>query len=48
MEIVLSIATLVGGIAALWYFWDKIVAFIGGGDSVSEHDLALYDRYKAA
>ncbi|MBI3740926.1 MAG: hypothetical protein HY257_04115 [Chloroflexi bacterium] len=24
MEIILAVATLVGGISALWYFWDKI------------------------
>ena len=27
MEIVLILATLLGGIAALWFFWDKVAAF---------------------
>ena len=27
MEVVLTAATLLGGIAAVWYFWDKIVGW---------------------
>jgi hypothetical protein len=27
MAVVLGVATLLGGIAALWYFWDKIAAW---------------------
>jgi len=27
MQIVLGIATLVGGVAALWFFWDKVAAW---------------------
>src|SRR5437899_4663275 len=30
MEILLTFFTLVGGIASLWYFWDKIIAWLGG------------------
>jgi hypothetical protein len=26
MEIVLAIATILGGITAIWYFWDKAKA----------------------
>src|SRR5262249_18342842 len=26
MEIILGAATIAGGIAALWFFWDKVVA----------------------
>lgn len=29
MEIVLTIATVLGGLGALWFFWDKIVLVIG-------------------
>ncbi len=27
MELILAVATLIGGIAAVWYFWDKIVGW---------------------
>lgn len=30
MEAFLAIATILGGVAAVWYFWDKIVGFLRG------------------
>ena len=30
MEIVLILATLLGGAAALWFFWDKVIDFFRG------------------
>ncbi len=30
MEIALIIATLLGGVAALWFFWDKLTGFFSG------------------
>ena len=30
MEILLVVATLLGGLAALWYFWDKLKSFFKG------------------
>jgi len=30
VNIVLAVATILGGIAAIWYFWDKIVEFLRG------------------
>ena len=46
MDIVLVTATLIGGVAGLWYFRDKIADWLGGGPTVSEHDLELYEKYK--
>jgi hypothetical protein len=28
IEVVVIVATLLGGLAALWFFWDKIVAWV--------------------
>lgn len=47
MEAFLIIATLLGGFAALWFFWDKIVGRFHGGVSVSDHDIELYEKYKS-
>lgn len=47
MELLLVVATLLGGISALWFFWDKIVAWATGGQNVSAHDIALYEKYKS-
>ncbi|MCX2833170.1 hypothetical protein [Microbulbifer thermotolerans] len=47
MEELLTIATLLGGITALWFFWDKIAAWATGGKSISPHDAALYEEYKS-
>ncbi len=47
MDFLLAIATLIGGVASLWYFWDKIVAWFSGGTAVSKHDLKLYGEYKS-
>lgn len=47
MEILLSIATLLGGITALWFFWDKISAWRICDKKVSSHDAALFEEYKS-
>ena len=47
MEVLIVVATLLGGIAALWHFWDKIAAWITGGKKVSSHDVDLYEKYKS-
>lgn len=47
MELLLVVATLLGGISALWFFWDKIVAWAAGSENVSAHDIALYEKYKS-
>lgn len=46
MELLLVVATLLGGISALWFFWDKIADWTAGGKNVSAHDVALYEKYK--
>ncbi|QUM81154.1 hypothetical protein HWV01_13090 [Moritella sp. 5] len=46
MEVLLAIATLLGGITALWFFWDKISAWLSGGMNVNSHDVGLYEEYK--
>ncbi len=46
METILVVATLAGGIAALWFFWDKIANWFGGGANVSSHDIDLFEKYK--
>lgn len=43
MELLLAIATLLGGAAAIRYFWDKFK----GQPAVNEHDIQLYEKYKA-
>jgi hypothetical protein len=46
MEIILTIATILGGIAALWFFWEKIIG-IFRSSNVSQHDINLYEEYKS-
>lgn len=46
MEIILVIATLAGGIAAIWFFWDKLASWFSGGSGASNHDIELYEQYK--
>ena len=43
MELILATATIIGGIAAIWFFWDKIVS-IFGLPPVKERDLADFVR----
>lgn len=45
MEIILTIATLLGGITALWFFSDKISAWVSGGAKINSHDVKLYKEY---
>lgn len=47
MDNVLIIATILGGIAAIGYFWDKIGAWLGLIGKPNQHDIELYDQYKA-
>jgi hypothetical protein len=47
MEAMLAIATLLGGIAAIWFFRDKIAARVTGGTRVSSRDVGLYEEYKS-
>ncbi|MGI0013696.1 MAG: hypothetical protein ACREBU_09685 [Nitrososphaera sp.] len=37
MEIVLIVATLFGGVAALWFFWDKVAAFFKNDSPKNPH-----------
>jgi len=48
MEIALGIATLIGGIAALWFFWDKVTAWfrptsVAPAPSVTRDNALLQD-----
>lgn len=47
MEVLLAIATLLGGVTALWFFWDKVAAYVSGGDNINSHDIDLYKKYKS-
>lgn len=47
MEALLAIATIFGGIAATWLFWDKLAAWLTGGTNINSHDVALYEKYKS-
>jgi len=47
MEIILAIATILGGITALWFFWDKIIFWKSGSGEISVHDIELYEKYKS-
>ncbi|MBT3039206.1 MAG: hypothetical protein KME37_09760 [Candidatus Thiodiazotropha sp. (ex Codakia orbicularis)] len=49
MEIVLAVATILGGITALWFFWDKVVSWPGRNNTsnISQHDIDLYEEYKS-
>jgi hypothetical protein len=46
MNVVLAVATILGGIAAIWFFWDKLIAFFGGQQG-NAHDRELYEKYRA-
>lgn len=46
MDNLLIIATILGGIAAVGYFWDKIGAWLGVIGKPSQHDIELYEQYK--
>jgi hypothetical protein len=46
MDSILIIATILGGIAAIGYFWDKIKALFGRGSKRNQHDVDLYNRYR--
>ncbi len=46
MDDLLIIATILGGIAAIGYFWDKIKGLFGGGGKRKQHDIDLYRRYR--
>lgn len=46
METILIVATILGGLSALWFFWDKVAAGARGGVSVNQHDVKLYDAYR--
>lgn len=46
MEIMLAAATIVGGAAAVWFFWDKIAGWFSKDAPISAHDLKLYQQYK--
>ncbi len=45
MNEVLAIATILGGFAAIWFFWDKLVTLVGGQKG-SPHDRDLYGKYR--
>ncbi len=47
MEELLAIATLLGGITALCFFWDRISAWLTGSENTNSHDISLYDEYKS-
>lgn len=47
LTLALTIATLLGGVAAIWFFWDKVVAVVRGEPTVNDHDVELYEKYKA-
>lgn len=47
MKEMLAIATLLGGIIALWFFWDKIISWLTDGQEVNTHDVELYEKYKS-
>ena len=46
MDNLLVIATILGGIAAIGYFWDKVRALFSRGGKRSQHDIDLYKRYR--
>jgi hypothetical protein len=43
MQTVLTAATILGGIAAIWFFWDKIVLWFGRW-RIKEWDLVAFVR----
>lgn len=47
MDAFLIAMTIVGGIAAIWFICEKLIAAFFGKRTVSPHDLALFSRYKA-
>ncbi|MGY2572436.1 hypothetical protein [Vibrio sp. C8] len=47
MEIILAIATLLGGITALWFFRDKVIDIAHESSKVNTHDLELFEQYKS-
>lgn len=46
MNNLLIIATILGGIAAIGYFWDKAGAWLGVIGKPNQHDIELYEKYK--
>ena len=46
MEIMLAAATIVGGAATVWFFWDKIAGWFSKDAPISAHDLKLDQQYK--
>ncbi len=47
MDTLLIVATILRGLAAIWQFWDKLRAWICGGTKPNQHDIDLYEQYKA-
>ena len=43
MDVLLAVATILGGIAAIWFFWDKIALWFSG-THVTEQDLSGFIR----
>lgn len=43
MEILLAVATILGGIAAIWFFWDKIASWSGRA-RVTEQEISEFIR----
>ncbi len=46
MDNLLIIATILGGIAAIGYFWDKAGAWLDITGKPNQHDIELYEQYK--
>ncbi|NYF20318.1 hypothetical protein HDC36_001779 [Xanthomonas sp. JAI131] len=46
MDSILIVATILGGIAAIGYFWDKIKEIFGGRGKANQHDIDLYRQYR--
>ncbi len=50
MEIILGIATILGGVTALWFFWDKLKSYIPNFFDSKEKKIKIYimlnEQYK--
>jgi hypothetical protein len=47
VEILFGIATILGGLAALWYFWEKLKRFFRGRPAEHERDFRKHLRERA-
>ncbi len=47
METVLIVATILGGLSAVWFFWDKLMTWLIDGSRANQHDVELYEEYRS-